>query len=59
MNPVKFAAMLLLQRVDAALRLERLKPRPDPYDIILLHRQKRRLCSRLRLSPTACGLAGN
>ena len=50
MNPFTFAAMLLLQRADDALKLEQLRSRPDPYLLTLLERQKTRLRSRLRRS---------
>jgi hypothetical protein len=58
MNPFTFAAMLLLQRADEALRLERLRSWPNPHLLALLQRQKERLHARLRRSCGACSLAG-
>jgi hypothetical protein len=48
MKPFAYALMLLAQRVDDALRLERLRSCPDPYLIVLLRRRKRQLGMRLR-----------
>jgi hypothetical protein len=59
MNPVTYAAMVLLQRADEALRLERLRSRPDPFNLTLLERQKRRLRARLRRSLGAHAFAGS
>lgn len=59
MNSFTFAAMLLLQRADEALRLEWLRARPNPYNLTLLQRQKQRLRSRLRRSLGTFGLLGS
>jgi hypothetical protein len=59
MNPLAFAALLLLQRADEALRQQQLSLQPDPYLFALLQRQKRRLCARLQRSPENHGLVGD
>ena len=53
-----FNAMLLLQRVDAALRLERIKLRPDTTVVARLRRRKSRLAARLARPLGAMALAG-
>ena len=59
MKPFTFALMLLAQRVDEALRLERQRARPDLYLLTLLRRRKRRLSSRLNRSLEPAMLAGS
>jgi hypothetical protein len=55
MQPFTFALMLLAQRADDALRLERLRSRPDSHRIALLRRRKRWLGSRVRRSLVPAG----
>lgn len=50
MRPFTFNLMLLLQRVDEALRLERGKARPDRGAVTRLRRRKRLIGGRLRRS---------
>lgn len=50
MRPFTFNLMLLLQRVDEALRLERGKVRPDRRAVTRLRRRKRLIDGRLRRS---------
>jgi hypothetical protein len=50
MKPFTFALMLLLQRVDEATRLERLKARPDRSLLAELRGKRRALGTRLRRS---------
>ena len=59
MTPFTFAVMLLTQRTDEALRLERQKTRPNTHLLTLLRRQKRRLGSRLSRSLAAAVPAGS
>ena len=53
-----FALMLLLQRVDEALRAERRRPRPNSHLLTLLRLRQRRLSARLSRSLGAAMLAG-
>lgn len=53
-----FNAMLLLQRVDDALRLERMKLRPDTTVVARLRRRKSRLAARLARPLGGMALAG-
>ena len=53
-----FALMLLLQRVDEALRAERRRPRPNTFLLALLRLRQRRLSARLNRSLGAAMLAG-
>lgn len=50
MKPFTYILMVLLQRADDALRLERLKARPRPELLVGLSLRKARLASRLRRS---------
>jgi hypothetical protein len=59
MKPFTFALMLLAQRVDEALRLERQRARPNQYLLTFLRLRKRRLSSRLSRSLEPAALAGN
>lgn len=59
MKPFTFAQMLLAQRVDEALRLERRRARPDLYLLTLLRRRKRLLSTRLSRSFEPAALAGS
>ena len=58
-NPFTFNLMLLAQRVDEALRHERLRSRQDPFLLPLLRLRKRRLRARLRRSLASPMLAGS
>ncbi len=58
MKPITFALMLLAQRVDAALRLERQRARPNPDLLMNLHLRKRRLGARLIQSVISAKPAG-
>lgn len=53
-----FNAMLLLQRVDDALHLERMKLRPDTTVVARLHRRKSQLAARLARPLGGIALAG-
>jgi hypothetical protein len=59
MTPLTFAALLLLQRADEALRLQRLSSRPNPLRLALLQRQKRSLSERLQRSLGSHHLTGD
>jgi len=48
MTPFAFTVMLLAQRADEALRLERQRQHPDPRSITMLRTRKQRLSARLR-----------
>lgn len=50
MKPITFALMLLAQRADEALRIERQRPRPNAHLLTLLRMRKRRLGARLARS---------
>lgn len=50
MKSFTFAVMLLAQRVDEALRFERLKSRSNPQRLTSLGKRKRKLGARLRRS---------
>lgn len=50
MKPFTFSMMLLLQRADEALRLERQKSAGNPRVLMLLRRRKDRLVQRLTRS---------
>ena len=50
MKPFIYTLMVLLQRADEALRLERLKSRPRRDSLMRLALRKARLSSRLRRS---------
>ena len=50
MNPFTFSLLLMAQRVDDALQLERSRSRPDPYLGTFLRRRKRLLAKRLQRS---------
>ncbi len=52
MKPFTYTLMVLLQRADEALRLERLKSRPRKDLLMQLALRKARLSSRLRRSLT-------
>ena len=58
MRPFTFALMLLAQRVDEALRLERLRSQPNPFLLGLLQQHKLRLRWRLRRSRRRPALPG-
>ena len=47
MKPFTFKSRLLLQRADEALRLERLKRRPDARSLARLRRKRRALLARM------------
>jgi hypothetical protein len=55
MKPITFALLLLAQRTDAALRLERQRARPDSDLLTLLRLRKRRLGARLVRSLAPAG----
>lgn len=57
MNPLTFALMLLLQRADEALRLERQRTVPDITAVSRLTRRRTQLARRLRRSRPAQALA--
>jgi hypothetical protein len=59
MNPFTFALMLLAQRADEALRLERLRAQPDPLRLVGLQRRKHRLRLRLRRALVSRPLAAS
>lgn len=58
MKPFTFSLMLLLQRVDEALRLERQKPGNAPA-LDLLRRRRRRIAERLKRPFHAIALSGH
>ncbi len=58
MKPFTFKSMLLLQRADEALRLEREKPRPDARLLALLQRKRRALAARVSRSFDSPALTG-
>ena len=58
MKPFTFTLLLLVQRADEALRLERQRGRPDPYLLTLLRRRKRRIGARLARSLGTVAPAG-
>jgi hypothetical protein len=47
MTPFTFIVMLLAQRADEALRLEKQRQRPDPCSMATLRTRKQRLSARL------------
>lgn len=55
MKPITFALLLLAQRTDAALRLERQRARPNSDLLTLLRLRKRRLGTRLVRSLASAG----
>ena len=57
MKPFTFAQLLLAQRVDEALRLERLRPQPSLVALTGLQRRRRVLRSRLQRSLAISPLA--
>jgi hypothetical protein len=54
MKPFTFLRMLLLQRIDSALSIERLKLQPDPLLLASLARHCKRLTRRL--APPMAGM---
>jgi hypothetical protein len=58
MKPFTFSVMLLLQRVDQALGLERDKAVRDPAILARLSQKKRQLATRLKRLLPASALAG-
>lgn len=59
MNSFTFTVMLLQQRVDEALRLERQKAARNPLVLMLLRRKERLLRDRLKRSLVKPALAGS
>jgi hypothetical protein len=59
MKPFTFALLLLAQRVDEALRLERLRPQPSLVALTGLQRRRRVLRSRLQRSLALSPLAAS
>lgn len=58
MKPFTFALMLLQQRADEALRLERQKARRNPAVLSLLQRKRGNLADRLKRSGVTPVLTG-
>lgn len=59
MKPFSFALLLLAQRVDGVLGMERRKLRPDPLTLTVLREKKRRIGLRLRRSLGAFAHSGS
>ena len=57
MKPFTFSLMLLQQRADEGLRLERQKAARDPIVLALLRRRKRLITDRLKRSLVSPALA--
>ena len=58
MKPITFALLLLAQRADETMRLERQQPRPNAYLLTLLRMRKRRLGARLARSLASVAAVG-
>jgi hypothetical protein len=59
MKPFTFALLLLAQRVDEALTLERLRPKPSLVTLTGLQRRRQALRSRLQRSLALSRLAAS
>lgn len=59
MKPFTFSVLLLLQRIDDALRIERQKAAGNPGILAALRRRKQRVVARLNRALPVSALAGS